>query len=210
MTTVVPLSLRPIVNWVRVDNGSNVVSSAVTQITPTTTLVTLSLKPSLHDTGTYRCIADLSIPMVTSFHIEQNYNLYVRREYYTVFIFFGIFIVSSFQAVLRPKIEMVSDGPERFFIPGANRTITCTASLTNVDDILTVNLIWTWLATSFNMVFKTHNTSYYKNQSTFTSHLSFNLLNESVNLIFCQARVYFFDRFVAQRSSVIILHRKYF
>ena len=106
MTTVVPLSLRlrPIVNWVRVDNGSNVVSSAVTQITPTTTLVTLSLKPSLHDNiGTYQCIANLSIPMVTSFHIERDYNLFVRREYYTLFIFFGILIVNSFQTVPPPN-----------------------------------------------------------------------------------------------------------
>ena len=211
MTTVVPLSLRlrPIVNWVRVDNGSNVVSSAVTQITPTTTLVTLSLKPSLHDNiGTYQCIANLSIPMVTSFHIERDYNLFVRREYTFLFLHFN---VNSFQTVPPPNVVCVSDDPGRFFIAGTNRTITCTASFTNVDDILTVNFKWTQLVfspTFFTMDFETHNTSHYKNQSIFTSHLSFNLLNESLHIIACNVIVYFFDRLVAQRNSGITLHRK--
>ena len=89
VTVAAPLSVRPIVSWVKVDQGSSMILSNVTTlITPTTTLSTLSFKLTRHDRGTYQCIADLNMLTVTSFRIKQEYNISVQREYTSVIFSF--------------------------------------------------------------------------------------------------------------------------
>ena len=74
--------IRPTVTWVKVEGGSMILPETTNETTPTTTVLTLPFSPlTFSHRGVYRCVVDLNISMITSFHIEEEYNITVQCEY---------------------------------------------------------------------------------------------------------------------------------
>ena len=84
VTTVTALSVHLNVTWVKVAGGSVTLLGNTNRTTPTNTSTTLDLTFSpltFSHRGVYQCVVDLNISMVTSFHIEQQYNITVQCEF---------------------------------------------------------------------------------------------------------------------------------
>ena len=102
-------------------------------------------------------------------------------------------------------VVVTPDDPEREFVVGTTRAFTCTASVTNVDDItLMANFTWYILSSSFH-ISGMQNTSQYEKLSNITSSLSINLLDERIYyILWCNVCVYFSGHLVTFSNYISI------
>ena len=84
---VTALSVHPNVTWVKVAGGSVTLPEIAKRTTPTNTILNITFSPlTFSHRGVYQCVVDLNISMVTSFHIEQQYNITVQCEFQVISI----------------------------------------------------------------------------------------------------------------------------
>ena len=81
VTMVIVLSVHPNVTWVKVAGGSITLPESSKRTTFTNTTLNITFSPlTFSHRGVYQCVVDLNI-IVTSFHIEQQYNITVQCEF---------------------------------------------------------------------------------------------------------------------------------
>ena len=82
VTTVTALSVHPNVTWVKVAGGSMTLPDITKRTIPTNTILNITFSPLTYShRGVYRCVIDFKLLTVTSFHIEQQYNITVQCEF---------------------------------------------------------------------------------------------------------------------------------
>ena len=82
VTIVTALSVHPNVTWVKAAGGSVTLPESSKRTTPTNTILNITFSPlTFSHRGVYQCVVDLNLLTVTSFHIEQQYNITVQCEF---------------------------------------------------------------------------------------------------------------------------------
>ena len=183
VTIEAELVARPNIRWVKVVGGSMTLPDTIIETTPTVTVLTLPFTPlTFSHRGVYQCVVDLNISSVFSFSATEEYNITVQCEYPLLMnsIWYTVLLYCISYAVPLPVVSVQPVGGS-IMVTGTARNLTCTITLTNVDDII-VMVDFTWSRGGESLPSLTRFSTFQSvNQSKFTSTLIFNPLDNNTD-----------------------------